>query len=292
MSTDEALKALNEALENGDDIGDIDERIAALDNALENGGDLWQFGTATLKGFADKNFDEKEMREFEDLLDPDDPLLQSGGLGAGPLPSRLVAVDDALANGEDLTHFGTRTLKAALAERSHVDSEDMLDPVEAFDREIARVMREPTSSIPATSHAVQPFGNDTLRGFAAGAPPVGFPTRSTGRAAEPTPPAAATLSAAPTSVCGTVRTTSRHEGPAQSNGYSPRAQLPSQPAKPPEWKISTEMMNQKWGSVLRTLQPSAMNTGVSGRGHGQSMSIGKDSFRAGGALSARQAAMM
>ena len=53
------LEALNEALENGEDLeGDIDERIAALDSALENGGDLWQFGTATLKGFADKNFGE------------------------------------------------------------------------------------------------------------------------------------------------------------------------------------------------------------------------------------------
>ena len=50
-----------------------------------------------------------------------------------------------LANGEDLTHFGTRTLKAALAERSH-NSEDMLDPVEAFDREIERVMREPRAA--------------------------------------------------------------------------------------------------------------------------------------------------
>ena len=44
-----------------------------------------------------------------------------------------------------------------------------------------------------------------------------------------------------------------------------KKQMPPAPAPPPvpsppkEWKISDDMMHQKWGSVLRTLQPSATN---------------------------------
>ena len=97
-------------------ISAADERVAALGDALENGGDLWQFGTATFKGFADMNFDDEELKQFEGLLDPNDPMLQSDSpLGR---EQRLEQVDSALLSGGDLSHFGTRTLKAALQERS------------------------------------------------------------------------------------------------------------------------------------------------------------------------------
>ena len=39
----------------------------------------------------------------------------------------------------------------------------------------------------------------------------------------------------------------------------PPHQLPA--AQEVEWKLDSDMMNQKWGTVLRTLQPSALNGG-------------------------------
>ena len=90
------------------------DRIALLDDALENGGDLWQFGTATLKGFADVKFDDEEMKAFEEMLDPNDPLLQMDAT----LAEHLKELDAVLASdGDDLSAFGTRTLNAALAVR-------------------------------------------------------------------------------------------------------------------------------------------------------------------------------
>ena len=236
----------------------LEARIAALDEALENGGDLWGFGTQTLKGFADKNFDEHERLEFEDLLDPDDPLLQSDfGRSSPPPDDDLAALDAALADG-DLSEFGTRTLKAL----AH----------EAFDLEMARAMQAPAPApvpvpappptVPAPRLHVAPssprneapaasFGANTLRDFAAGAPPAGFPARNQGVAARPIPP----LEPPAASPRGLG-----YGGPLH-HGASPRATLPPEPpAKPAEWKISDDMMNQKWGSVLRTLQPTAMNT--------------------------------
>ena len=35
---------------------------------------------------------------------------------------------------------------------------------------------------------------------------------------------------------------------------------PAAPAAPPQWRVTDDMMNQKWGTVLRTLQPSAART--------------------------------
>lgn len=59
---------------------------------------------------------------------------------------------------------------------------------------------------------------------------------------------------------GAVTTYNQQATSALLNGVSPRAHLPQPPDKPPEWKISGELMNQKWGSVLRTLQPAALNS--------------------------------
>lgn len=105
-------------------------------------------------------------------------------------PERVAALDKALEDGGDLWQFGTRTLKGF--------SDLKLDPersvaVELLDRNIARAAegRVPTSTAadasasPRASSLHGPpsarasaFGADTLKGFASGAPPAGFPASS------------------------------------------------------------------------------------------------------------------
>ena len=43
--------------------------------------------------------------------------------------------------------------------------------------------------------------------------------------------------------------------------------------KPKEWKLSESMMHQKWGSVLRTLQPNAIEANV-GKAAGMTPRLG------------------
>ena len=45
-------------------------------------------------------------------------------------------------------------------------------------------------------------------------------------------------------------------------GPGPVVQPAGPPGVPPKWQINESMMNQKWGTVLRTLQPSATNTAL------------------------------
>ena len=72
------------------------------------------------------------------------------------------------------------------------------------------------------------FGTDTLKGFAAGMPPTGFPRRSV-----------------------------QSQFPAQPTIW--QAAAPQQQQQPRIWKLSDDMMHQPWGTVLRTLQPGAVN---------------------------------
>ena len=273
------------------------DRVAALDEALDHSGDLWQFGTATLKGFVDA-INEDEKKRFEDMLDPDDPLLQTAdpllqtadvaGLEGlldpdDPLLRKLSnatqPIDVALANGDDLSHFGTHTLKVALAARS-VEA-----PMASLDRDVAnsshgrvpglerreRLPQGPHPPPPAApTSTAQPFGSNTLRSFAAGAPPTGFPVRygdpcssASPRKLLPPPAASPRTVAPPTMLHGSV--TDQQAVHDVRPGVSPRCQLP-QPAAPQlpppavaNWRLTENMMHQKWGSVLCTLQPGALN---------------------------------
>lgn len=302
-----------------------EERISALEHALEHGGDLWEFGTQTLKGFTDKNA-ESNVDEFAGMFDPDDPLLQDPNETRMATEIRMALVDAALSNGNDLTDFGTRTLKAALKERTEPDpAVDQLSTTavfELFDRNIAQASEghapsmeskaldtgaverqgtpSPRQTRPAAAAPAQSFGNNTLRGFAAGAPPAGFPTRNddggratrcTTAAGAPAPPPGPPPQSPRTSqqaprfsaraasykeplksprapLHGSVTSYNQQTGQLSPRsavahavvGMSPRAQLPPPPpSQPPVWKISGDMMHQKWGSVLRTLQPSTIN---------------------------------
>ena len=147
--------------------------------------------------------------------------------------------------------------------------------VELLDRNVARAaegrvpaQRDGSSLRQPPSARASAFGSETLKEFASGAPPPGFPARQA--AASPRhadyPPATTTPRAAcfepPRSprapLHGSVTTYNQQAVKSLLSGVSPRAHLP-QPTgiSPPEWKIEGELMNQKWGSVLRTLQPSA-----------------------------------
>ena len=309
------------------------ERIAALDDALEHNGDLWQFGTATLKGFADEFMTKSSKKLFEDQLDPHDPLLQTENdpllrtaevaqieghldaadpllLGHKETSARQLAVDEALANDGDLEQFGTATLKAALfkrglsfdrdtadasqgqvpgIERSSFNGNPMLPRPPTVPRAGRRDGRTPPQEVAAPAPAApapaapdapaaapaQPFGNDTLRGLTAGAPPIGFPHH---QSALPrmvrTAAVMACSDAPPTSPRALHGAVTTYHQRAMNNdlttGVSPRDQLlqppdskssvrNKPPEKPPDCKISEEMMNQKWGSVLRTLQPGGVN---------------------------------
>lgn len=245
------------------------DRIAALDEALENGGDLWQFGTMTLKGFANQRFDDDELAEFESMLDPDDPLLRDS---LPPSSSDLAAAVDAALADDEFSEIGTRTLRALAHEAFDLEMERAMQapcmkmehssapaaaPLKAAAGASARVdVPDSSKLITAAKENKEPpqsFGANTLRGFAAGAPPAGFPVRNDHPQQQQKAP------------CATPG-----QGPLY--GLSSRAHqvLPPQAAKKPtEWKISSDMMNQKWGAVLRTLQPGAINTGnMSGRGGG------------------------
>lgn len=245
--------------------------MAAVDEALENSDDdaLWQFGTATLKGFVDELNNDDEKGLFEGMLDPDDPLLQTAEVAQleglldpeDPLlrrkSSRQAEVDAALVNGDDLDQFGNRTLKAALAGRGLTALTARLDR-DVADATKGRVPgmdprppiahrtieRERTPQGAPPPPASQPFGNNTLRGFSAGAPPTGFPLRNGDHPSG-----------------GSPRTV-RPATPASTRSVPP--QPPS--GKPPEWKITEDMLNQKWGSVLRELQPGTINLSGTPRG--------------------------
>ena len=56
----------------------------------------------------------------------------------------------------------------------------------------------------------------------------------------------------------------------------PSPPAPRAPAAPPKWEITGDLMHQKWGSVLRTLQPGATNgTGIMGLATGHTHAMGK-----------------
>ena len=252
------------------------ERMAALDQALEDCDDdaLWKFGTATLRGFVDQlNDDEGDL--FEGMLDPDDPLLQpaSKRLTATP-PWRhlerqgtdavLRAVDEALLSGDDVGHFDTQTLQVALASRVQALSldRDITDasqgPVPNMEPRAAQQSSRATLTLncsgatltlnasfspllapapapapdPSATHASSShsFGKDSQP--SAGAPPAVFPLRDQPMNQPINQPAKRPIHP------------SMHQ------------QLPmSHPVKPPDWKLTDEMMHQRWGSVLQVLTP-------------------------------------
>jgi hypothetical protein len=247
------------------------ERMAALDQALEDCDDdaLWKFGTATLRGFVDQlNDDEGDL--FEGMLDPDDPLLQpaSKRLTATPpwkhlerqgTDAVLRAVDEALLSGDDVSHFDTQTLQAALASRVQASSldRDITDasqgPVPNMEPRAAQQSSRATltlncsgatltlnasfsplfapapdpSATRASSHSL---GKDSQR--SAGAPPAVFPLRDQPMNQPINHPAKRPISL------------SMHQ-----------QQPMSHPIKPPDWKLTDEMMHQRWGSVLQVLTP-------------------------------------
>jgi uncharacterized membrane protein YgcG len=251
------------------------ERMAALDQALEDCDDdaLWKFGTATLRGFVDQlNDDEGDL--FEGMLDPDDPLLQpaSKRLTATPpwknlerqgTDAVLRAVDEALLSGDDVSHFDTQTLQAALASRVQASSldRDITDasqgPVPNMEPRAAQQSSRATLTLncsgatltlnasfsplfaPAPAPAPDPsatrasshsLGKDSQR--SAGAPPAVFPLRDQPMNQPINQPAKRPISL------------SMHQ-----------QQPMSHPIKPPDWKLTDEMMHQRWGSVLQVLTP-------------------------------------
>lgn len=147
-----------------------------LDHALENGGDLWQFGTQTLKGFAEKNFDNDELREYKNLLDPSDPLLHE------LQRPRMAAVDVALANGDNLSSFATQTLKGWA---KHGTDVSRTVATELLDRDIAQAAEGRTPRM-------GPRMGDSTPKTTAHQPPVGSPPGGSPRSLRP--PAGAYIS--------------------------------------------------------------------------------------------------
>lgn len=102
-------------------------------------------------------------------------------LNEPPAPAeRVAALESALDNDGDLWQFGTQTLKAFHAKLSDNLERDISRATEG------RVVGAPAAddpSLTARRHAPPSprarsgFGNETLRGFASGAPPPGFPSR-------------------------------------------------------------------------------------------------------------------
>jgi hypothetical protein len=265
------------------------ERMAALDQALEDCDDdaLWKFGTATLRGFVDQlNDDEGDL--FEGMLDPDDPLLQpaSKRLTATPpwkhlerqgTDAVLRAVDEALLSGDDVSHFDTQTLQAALASRVQASSldRDITDasqgPVPNMEPRAAQQSSRATLTLncsgatltlnasfsplfaPAPAPAPDPsatrasshsLGKDSQR--SAGAPPAVFPLRDQPMNQPINQPAKRPINL------------SMHQQQPMSQpiSLSMHQQQPmSHPIKPPDWKLTDEMMHQRWGSVLQVLTP-------------------------------------
>jgi hypothetical protein len=263
--------------------------MAALDQALEDCDDdaLWKFGTATLRGFVDQlNDDEGDL--FEGMLDPDDPLLQptSKRLTATPpwknlerqgTDAVLRAVDEALLSGDDVSHFDTQTLQAALASRVQASSldRDITDasqgPVPNMEPRAAQQSSRATLTLncsgatltlnasfsplfaPAPAPAPDPsatrasshsLGKDSQR--AAGAPPAVFPLRDQPMNQPINQPAKRPINL------------SMHQQQPMSQpiSLSMHQQQPmSHPIKPPDWKLTDEMMHQRWGSVLQVLTP-------------------------------------
>jgi hypothetical protein len=175
----------------------------------------------------------------------------------------LRAVDEALLSGDDVSHFDTQTLQAALASRVQASSldRDITDasqgPVPNMEPRAAQQSSRATLTLncsgatltlnasfsplfaPAPAPAPDPsatrasshsLGKDSQR--SAGAPPAVFPLRDQPMNQPINQPAKRPISL------------SMHQ-----------QQPMSHPIKPPDWKLTDEMMHQRWGSVLQVLTP-------------------------------------
>uniref|UniRef100_A0A7S2C7P4 Uncharacterized protein n=1 Tax=Haptolina brevifila TaxID=156173 RepID=A0A7S2C7P4_9EUKA len=162
----------------------------------------------------------------------------------------MAALDAALEFGSDLRDLGSGTLKAFT---SRQDDAERSVATDTTDRTIQLRRRVPLGdgqkdpSPPPISrqsgvHEPIAFGADTLQGFAMGAPPKGYPAPLSARAQSPR--------------IGESHWDRSTRPKQQQSENVPPGQPLSQPS---EWKISDDMLNQKWGTVLRTLQPAALD---------------------------------
>lgn len=198
--------------------------------------------------------------------------------------ARLKALDAVLEAGGDLGEFGSATLKAYNDKwlSSSTASTTPRDSPRAGRRAAAApAPASLTSSASTTASSTPrastpaPFGADTLRGFALGAPPAGFPSRDGASAASSPRTSPRGGGVGPTisprrhplhGAAGAFRQQAhqQHQQPImpQPTITEMAAVVPMAPVFSPrsgEWRLTGEMMHQPWGKVLRTLQPDASN---------------------------------